>query len=148
MLALGLANLVGAVLFAAIYAAAGARYLSQGAFVTCLVLMFGLATTLWIRTESRHAALGFVARVGRAALALIAILVVVPVAALLPFFWLESALPPEAGMEGVLAPVMALVLIALALVAAMNVVGGLVQGGYAIARRLGRGAGSPAPDGS
>lgn len=143
MLALGLANLVGAVLFAAIYAAAGARYLSQGGFVGCLVLIFGLATVLWVRTESRHAGLGFVRRLGRAAVALVAVLVAVPIVALLPLFWLESALPPETGIAEVVAPAMALVLIALVLVTAMNVVGGLVQGGCALARR----PAAPSPDG-
>ena len=135
MLALGATNLVGVVLFAVVYAAAGARYLSQAGFVVCLVLMFGLVTALWVKTESRHASLGVVRRVGRAALGLIGAVIVTPVLALLPLFWVESRLPAEAGVERVLAPAMALTLIALVLVVVMNVVGAGVQGLRALGPR-------------
>ena len=104
MLALGAANLVGVVLFAAVYTAGGARYLSQGGFVACLLLLFALVTALWVRTESRHAPLGFVRRLGRAAAALALVAVGVPVSVLMPLFWLETALPPEAGFSRVLGP--------------------------------------------
>jgi hypothetical protein len=137
VLALGAANLVGAVLFAAVYAAGGARYLSQGGFAACLLLLFALVTALWVRTESRHAPLGVVRRLGRAAAALALVVVGVPVFVLMPLFWLESALPPEAGFSRVVAPIMALLLIALALVALVNVVGALVQGVRAFGSRAG-----------
>jgi hypothetical protein len=143
MMALGAANLVGIVLFGAVYAAAGARYLSQSAFVVCLILMFALATGLWVRTESRHASLGFVRRVGRAAIGLIGALIITPVAVLLPLFSLESVLPPEAALERVLAPIMALTLIALSLVVMMNVVGATVQGARALGHRPRRSPVSP-----
>jgi hypothetical protein len=142
MLALGAANLVGVVLFATVYAAAGARYLSQLGFAVCLISMFGLVTALWVRTESRHASLGFVRRVGRAAMCLVGVLIATPVVILLPLSWLESVLPPEAGVERVLAPVMALILIALALVVLMNVIGAGVQGVRALALRSRRHAGA------
>lgn len=128
MLALGAANLVGAVLFAAVYAAGGARYLSQGGFVACLLLIFALVTILWVRTESRHIPLGLVRRVGRASGGLAVVLVGVPVAVLMPLFWLEMVLPPEAEFSRMLAPTMALTLISLGLVTLMNLVGAAVQG--------------------
>jgi hypothetical protein len=141
MLALAAANLVGVVLFAAVYAAGGARYLSQGGFVACLLFLFALVTALWVRTESRHARLGFVRRLGRAAAALALVGVGVPVFVLMPLFWLETALPPEAEFSRVLAPIMALVLVALALVALVNLVGALVQA----VRGFGRRAAVPRP---
>lgn len=138
MLALGVANLVGVVLFAAVYAAGGARYLSQGGFVACLLLIFALVTILWVRTESRHTPLGPVRRVGRAAGGLAMVLAGVPVAVLMPLFWLETVLPPEADFSRVLAPTMALTLISLSLVGLMNLVGAAVQGVRGLARRSGR----------
>ncbi len=142
MLALGGTNLVGVVLFATVYAAAGAHYLSQTGFVLCLILMFGLVTALWVKTESRHASLGVLRRVGRAAIGLIGVLAGTPMLALLPLFWLESVLPPETGVERILAPIMALTLIALALVVLMNLVGAGVQGIRALGLRSRRRAGS------
>jgi hypothetical protein len=135
MVALGAANLVGVVLFAAVYAAGGARYLSQATFVVCLLLIFALVTVLWVRTESRHVPLGLVRRVGRAAGGLAAVLAGVPVVVLMPLFWLESVLPPEAQFSRVLAPAMALTLISLGLVALTNLVGVIVQGVRGLGRR-------------
>jgi hypothetical protein len=135
MLALAVANLVGVVLFAAVYAAGGARYLSQAAFAVCLLMIFALVTALWVRTESRHAPLGFVRRVGRAAGGLIMVLAGIPIAVLMPLFWLETMLPPEVEFARVLAPAMALTLISLGLVAVMNIVGAVVQGVLGLGRR-------------
>jgi hypothetical protein len=140
MLALGAANLVGVVLFAAVYAAGGARYLSQGGFAACLLVVFALVTGLWVRTESRHAALGLVRRIGRAAGGLAMVLAGVPVAVMMPLFWLETVLPPEAGFARVLAPTMALMLISLGLVALVNLVGAGVQGLRGLGRSAGRSA--------
>jgi hypothetical protein len=128
VLALGAANLVGAVLFAAVYAAGGTRRLSQAGFLVCLALVFALVTAVWARTESRHAPLGLVRRVGRAAGGLALVVVGAPIAVLMPLFWLETVLPPEADLSRVLAPAMALTLIALALVGLANVAGAVVQG--------------------
>ena len=138
MAALAATNVVGAVLFGTVYALAGARRLSQTAFVTCLVLVFGLVTALWIRAEARHRILHPLGRLGRAALGLLAVIVVAPAAVLMPLFWLEDILPPELGLTSVLGPVMALVLISLALVALTNVVGVVIIAGRAV---LGRGGG-------
>jgi hypothetical protein len=50
----------------------------------------------------------------------------VPIVVLMPLFWLDSQLPPDAGLNPLLAPVMTIVLISLALIALVNVVGGIV----------------------
>ena len=136
MLALAAADVVGVVLFGTLYGLAGARRVSQVAFVTCLVLLFALVTSLWILTEARHRPLHPVRRLGRAILALVAVNLVVPAAVLMPLFWLERALPPEVGAGAILAPVMTLVLISLVLVALTNAVGSvIIAGRAALARR-------------
>ena len=53
----------------------------------------------------------------------------------MPLFWLESQLPLEAVPALHLGPVMALLLVALVLVVAVNLVGGLAAVALAIARR-------------
>jgi hypothetical protein len=58
-----------------------------------------------------------------------------PVAVLVPLFWLESQLPLEAVPALHIGPVMALLLVALALVAAMNILGALAAIGIALGRR-------------
>lgn len=142
MLALGATNLVAAVLFATLYAVAGARYLSDGGFLACLAILFAFATVAWVRTESRHAGLEPVRRLGRVAAGLAAVLLGVPIAVLMPLFWLESSLPPEAGLTATLAPTMTLVLISLALTVLVNVAGGLIAGGRGLAHRAGRRSGA------
>lgn len=126
MVALAATNLVGVVLFGTVYALAGARRLSQAAFLTCLVLVFGLVTALWVRTEARHQTLHPLGRLGRAVVGLLAVIVVAPAAVLMPLFWLEGLLPDEVGLKPLLGPIMALVLISLGLVALTNVVGSLI----------------------
>lgn len=126
MLVLAAANGVGVVLFATVYAAAGSRRIGQGAFVACLVVLFALVTALWLRVEGRHAAHGPVWRVGRAVGGLVLVAVAVPALVLAPLFWLENLVPPEAGLNAVIAPAMAVLLIALVLVALVNLVGGLL----------------------
>lgn len=137
MVALAATNVVGVVLFGTVYALAGARRLSQAAFVACLVLVFGLVTALWVRTESRHRALHLVGRLGRALAGLLAAIIVVPAAVLMPLFWLEGILPAEIGLTDQLAPIMAIVLISLVLVMLSNVVGALI---VALRGTLGGGA--------
>ena len=135
MLALAGANAVGVVLFGALYAAAGARRLSQSAFLVCLVMLFLLVTGLWVRIEARHRALGVVRRVGRVMISLVTVVAGTPMVVLMPLYWLETQLPPDAGLSGALAPVMALVLVSLALVASVNVTGAVVAAGLALVRR-------------
>jgi hypothetical protein len=135
VLALAAADLVGVVLFAAVYAAAGARWLSQTAFVACLLLLFALVTGLWVRTEARHRALAPLQRVGRIVAGLIIVGLAVPALVLLPLSKLETVLPHQAGLDRVTAPAMALLLVSLALVVLVNVVGSVVIAGRALAAR-------------
>lgn len=135
VLALAAADLVGVVLFAAVYAAAGARWLSQAAFVVCLLLLFALVTGLWVRTEARHRHLDPVQRIGRIGAGLIIVGLAVPALVLLPLSKLETVLPPEVGLDRVTAPAMALLLVSLALVVLVNVVGSVVVAGRAMAAR-------------
>jgi hypothetical protein len=131
MVALAATNAVGVILFGTLYAFAGARRLPQLAFMSCLLIVFALVTALWVRTEARHRALHPLRRLGRAMVGLVAVIVVTPAAVLMPLFWLEGVLPAEAGMAAALGPIMALVLISLALVMLTNIVGALVIAGRA-----------------
>ena len=135
MIALAGANAVGVVLFGALYALAGARYLSQAPFLLCLALLFVLVTALWVRVEARHRPLGVVRRLGRAAVGFVVVGIATPMAVLMPLYWLELQLPPEAGLAGVLPGIMALVLIALVLTAAVNAAGAAVVMAVALASR-------------
>jgi hypothetical protein len=135
VLALAAANFVGVVLFAAVYAAAGARWLSQTAFIVCLLLLVALVSVLWVRTEARHHDLEPLRRVGRIAVGLMIVVIGVPALVLLPLSKLETMLPPEAGVDRVIAPAMVLLLVALALMTLVNVVGSVVIAGRAIAAR-------------
>ena len=78
-------------------------------------------------------------RVGRGAIGLLAVLIGLPVVVLMPLFWLESQLPLEAVPALHLGPVMALLLVALVLVAAVNAAG---RGRGHRARRWGGGGGA------
>ena len=129
-------------LFSVLYAAAGARWMPQSAFLVCLVALFALVTALWMSVEERQGrGRGALGRLGRVAFGLVVMAVAMPVVVLMPLFWLDSQLPPEAGVNPVLAPVMTIVLIALVLTALVNAVGGtlaLVRAAVAH-RRLRRG---------
>jgi hypothetical protein len=138
MLALGATNVVGAVLFGALYATAGARLMSQGAFLACLAVIFALVTALWVRVEARHQGLGFVRRFGRVVAGLVIVALAVPAFVLMPAFWLDSQLPADAGLRRLLGPLMTLVLIALALVVVANTVGAIVAFGRAALARPAR----------
>jgi hypothetical protein len=126
MLALVTANLVVVVLFGVLYAVTAARYLPQAGFLICLPVLFALATTMWVRTEARHGGREPLARIGRIAAGLVIALIGVPVAVLVPLFWLDSMLPPEAGLARVLPGTMTLVLIVLAITVLVNLAGALV----------------------
>jgi hypothetical protein len=118
---------VGVVLFSVLYAVAGARWMPQAAFLVCLVFVFVLVTALWMAVEQRQGqGRGALARLGRVAFGLVVVAVAAPIVVLMPLFWLESQLPPHAGLHPVLAPVMTLVLISLVLIALVNAVGGVL----------------------
>jgi hypothetical protein len=129
VLALVAANTVGVILFATLYAVAGARWLPQWAFLVCLAAIFAIVTMLWIRVESAQGrGREALARFGRIAFALAIVVIAVPPLSLMPVFWLDSQLPAEAGFRPVVGPIMALVLIALSLTVLVNVAGGVVVG--------------------
>jgi hypothetical protein len=135
VLALAAANAVGVVLFGTLYAVAGARVLSQGAFLACLVALFALMTALWVRTEARQRALQPLRRVGRVVVGLVIVLVVTPAAVLMPLLWLDEQLPREVGLHAARGGVMALLLITLLLVVLVNVAGSIVVTGRAALTR-------------
>jgi hypothetical protein len=140
-MALAAVNVIGAVVFAGIYAASGTGRLPPAAFLVGLPASFIAITALWVRVEDRSRALDPMVRVGRGAIGLLAVLIGLPVVVLMPLFWLESQLPLEAGSALHLGPVMALLLVALVLVAAANVVGAVGVIAVALGRRWRRRAG-------
>jgi hypothetical protein len=138
VLALAAANFVGIILFAAVYAAAGVRWLSQSAFIVCVVVIFVLVTTLWVRTEARHRHLDPLRRLGRGVIGLILIMLGVPALVLLPLSKLDTLLPLEVGLNRVTAPTMAILLVSLALVVLVNLIGTSAIAVRAVAGRLAR----------
>jgi hypothetical protein len=135
VLALAATNAVALLLFGALYAVAGARYLSQAAFLACLLVLAVLVTVLWVRVEERHRTLDPIRRLGRIAAGLVLVAVVTPPAVLMPVFWLDQQLPRDAGFTALVGPIMALTLIALAHTAAVNVLGAAIVAGRGLARR-------------
>jgi hypothetical protein len=135
MFALAATNIVGVLLFAAVYATAGARLMSQMAFVVCLLVIFTLVTILWVRVEARHRTLEPLRRVGRVAAGLLIVVLVVPGFVLMPAFWLEARLPADTGFTRYLAPLMTLVLVSHVLVVLVNVAGALVAAGRGVVGR-------------
>lgn len=133
-MALILANAVGAVLFGTLYTVAGAGLLSQVGFLACLVALFGLVTALWVRIEARHGGRDALARFGRAAFGLAAVVLATPIVVLMPLFWFDTQLPTDAGLRPLLAPIMTVVLISLVLVVLTNVAGAIVIAGRAALR--------------
>jgi phosphatidylglycerophosphate synthase len=123
VVALAAANTVGVVLFGALYAVAGAELMSQAVFLACLLVLFVLVTTVWIRTEARHRQLEPLRRAGRAAGALVLAIIAIPILVLMPLFWLDTQIPPEAGLRRLLAPIMTLTLLSLVLTALTNLTG-------------------------
>lgn len=143
MLALAGTNALAAIAFALIYAAAASRWLAQPPFLAGLVLFFVLLTALWVHVErSLRGAVDPISRLGRAVLALVLVLAGLPATVLGPLFALQHALPADAGFADVLRPVMILLLLALALVVAMNVAGLLVLVVSGLTTRLRRGRGA------
>ena len=135
MLALAATNGVGVVLFGALYATAGAGLMPQAAFLACLVVLLVLVTTLWVRVEARNRALEPIRRIGRGAAGLVLVVFGAPVVVLGPVFWIDTQLPPEADFTRYLGGMMTVVLIALALTVAVNVVGALIALGRGVLHR-------------
>ena len=135
MLALVVANVFGTVVFAGVYFAGSTKGSAPVIFVAGLLLAFAGVTALWVWVEQQSRALEAIRRVGRVAMALLLVVIGLPIAVLMPLFWLESQLPLEAVPELHLGSVMALLLVSLVLVVAVNVVGGLVTVALGVGRR-------------
>ena len=137
MLVLGALNAIGdRATFGLIYAAAAKRLLTQGAFLAGLVVCFVGLTALWVRTErSRGPARDALSRAGRIAAGLVLAAMAVPGVILMPLFFINEYVPPEAGRgrdpgpRDVHSPRLACALIAL-----VNVAGVLALGVSAILR--------------
>jgi len=78
-----------------------------------------------------------VRRIGRAALGFVAALIAVPMITLMPLFWLDTQLPPAAGLSSLLAPTMSIVLISLVLVMLVNLAGAVVALARGVLGRIG-----------
>jgi hypothetical protein len=138
-MALAAVNVLAAVAFAGLYAASGAGRLPPATLLIALPVAFAAATALWVRVENRSCALDPLSRIGRGAIGLLAVVIGLPVVVLMPLFWLESQLPLDAVPALHIGPVMALVLVALVLVVAVNLLGALVAVVVALGRRWRRG---------
>ena len=141
MLALAAANVFGAVAFAGVYAAGSRLRDAPAVFMAAVLLAFVGVTALWVYVEQWSRALEVIRRIGRGVIALLMVLIGLPMVVLMPLFWLESQLPPEAVPALHLGSVMALLLVSLALVVATNIAGALVATGLGILRRWRAGRG-------
>jgi len=137
VLALAGINAVGAVLFALVYALAGTRLLSQGAFWVALVVLFVAVTAVWVRGERhRGPSRDLLSRAGRIVVGLALPVIAVPGLILMPLFFLHDQLPPEARVADIIGPVMFLLLTSLALMVLANVAGVAFMAGSAFLSRL------------
>lgn len=137
MLPLAGINTVAVLLFAGAYAAAATQLLSQGAFVTTLVVLFVALTAVWIRIErSGTRSQDPLSRLGRIAVGLLVVAIGVPGLTLMPLFALQGQLPEEVGVGDVIPGVMVILLASLALGALVNVAGVSFTVGQAVLRRL------------
>ena len=96
MLALAAANVFGAVAFAGVYAAGSRLRDAPAVFVVAMLLALVGVTALWVYVEQRSRALEVISRIGRGVIALLMVAIGLPMVVLMPLFWLESQLPPEA----------------------------------------------------
>ena len=135
MLALAAVNLLGAVVFAGLYAAGAAAEIPSTAFLGVLLVAFAGVTAIWVRVERQLRGLDPFRRVGRGAIGLLMVLVGLPALVLMPLFWLESQLPVEAVPALQLGSVMVLLLVTLALTVAVNSVGAVVSVALGVGRR-------------
>jgi hypothetical protein len=130
-------DLIGALAFATLYAAAASLFLARESFMLGLLALFLLVSLLWVRVERwQNGSLELVRRVGRAAFGLVAAVAVSVVVVLLPLFWLEGKLPPEAGMARLSALAMASLLFAFVHLALVHVAGSLIIAAGAMVARL------------
>jgi hypothetical protein len=137
MLVLGALNAMGVAVFGLIYAAAAKPLVTQGAFLAGLALCFVGLTVLWVRVErSRGPARDVLSRAGRIAAGLVFAAMGVPGVVLMPLFFINEYVPPEAGVAEILGPVMFILLASLALVALVNVTGIVFLAASAVVRRL------------
>lgn len=137
MLVLGALNAMGLAVFSLIYAAAVKRLLTQGAFLASVVVFVIALTMLWVRAErSRGPGRDVLSRAGRIAAGLVLASIAVPGLVLMPLFFVNEHVPPEAGVAEILGPVMFVLLASLALVVVVNAAGIAFLAGSALARRL------------
>ena len=137
MLALAGINALAAVVFASLYAAAGAHVLSQAAFLASLVMFFVALTTLWVRVErSRPGARDPLSRLGRIVVGLLIAAIAVPGLSLMPLFSLQQQLPTQSGLGEVIPGIMVVLLASLVLAALVNAAGLAVIAGAALVGRL------------
>jgi len=137
MLPLAGVNTLAILLFAGAYALAGAHVLSQGAFLTALVVLFGMFTALWVRMERRTLrGRDILSRIGRTVVGFLIAAVAVPGLVLMPLFSLREQLPEEAGLDHLLPGAMVILLASLALGALTNVAGIAFLLGQGLLRRL------------
>jgi hypothetical protein len=137
MMPLGAMNVVAVLAFAAVYVIGARRWLSEAGFVAAMAIVFVAFTGAWVRVEAaQHAGLDAVQRIGRTAFVGVAVAAGTIVAILLPLFWLEDRLPPEAGIGRASARTMAVVLFALVHLALLHVAAGAVVVAAALVRRL------------
>lgn len=128
MLALAGINALGLVLFGATYGAAALRWLSQGAFLTSVIVLVGAVTALWVRTERRgRGARGPIERMGRAVGGFALVAILAPVLSLTPLFAVQHQLPEEAGADHLISRIMVVLLASIALVAVCNMAGALYE---------------------
>jgi hypothetical protein len=138
MLALAGINALGLALFLGLYVAGALRWLSHGAFLVGVVVLVGAVTALWVHVEARGAATrGVLERIGRAAVALVLVVVVGPVAVLMPLFALDAQLPAEATMGHVISRTMVILLVSIALVVLCNLGGSIALAVRALCARIG-----------
>ena len=117
-------------IFAALYAGAGTRWMTQGAFLAGLVVFSVASIAFWVRVERTGAGgRDVITRIGRGSFALVVIVVGLPALVLAPLLGLQETLPRAAGFTDVVRPVMVLLLISLLWTVAVNLVGGAVLAG-------------------
>jgi hypothetical protein len=128
-----------ALVFASLYAGAGTRWMTQGAFLAGLVVFFVASIALWVRVEQTGSAgRDVITRIGRGSFALVVIVVGLPALVLAPLVGLQASLPPASGFADVVRPAMVLLLISLLWTVAVNMVGGIVLAGVGLWTALAR----------
>ena len=143
MLVLAGANAVSVVLLGTLCFVRLSGRIGGPAFVGCLMVLFVLATVLWVRSERRNRRREPLRRLSGVVGGLLIAVVLAPMAVLTPMFWLHAQLPSEAGFDHTVGLVMAAMLIALVLAVLVNAAGGVVVVVRAFLTR-----GRPAPPGA